>query len=373
MPCASVMATRIEASLVLHAYGISELEGKLMYEQHLSSYMQKHAHRGLPAANAHVFDLSKTSVRTLTCVVDDERLNAEVLGDFSGIPPTKWACLPKDKRPYFMEGTLKTVSPDAHRRSVDEQNKTKALRMASGKFHVESAHGFVSAIISFVEQILISPATVETMAGAVMAVKFALSLRCNELFGWDDYMPSMADFDINGWICNFSAGSWSGDPRGAPRPMYHKVCLLPPHLVKRLLSILFVTDNEWLPDVRLYLARPGMFEKVMVDAGVRSFISTPEDAMGGHEKLTLKSVRSISASILPFMHTCTSFCNPAHAAEALACMQLGHASPGPTTDRYTCNRIKIDDAPASYLAQEIKLDDHYQMIISTKKRKARSA
>ncbi len=170
--------------------------------------------------------------------------------------------------------------------------------MASGKFVISSAHGLVSAISSYVERILITETTVESMAGAVMAASFGLSLRCNELFGWDDYMPSMADFDINGWICNFTAGSWSGDPRGAPRPMYHKVCLLPPHLVKRLLSILFVTDNEWLPDVRLYLARPGMFEKVMVDAGVRSFISTPENAMGGHEKLTLKSVRSISASIL---------------------------------------------------------------------------
>ena len=142
--------------------------------------------------------------------------------------------------------------------------------------------------------------------------------------------------------------------------------------MKRLLSLLFVTDREWLQDARSYLARPGIFEKVMADSGARSFISMPVDAMGGHEKLTLKSMRSISASILPFMHTCTSFCNPAHAAEALACMQLGHASPGPTTDRYTCNRIKIDDAPISYLTQEIKLDDHYRMIIPTKKRQTRS-
>ncbi len=136
--------------------------------------------------------------------------------------------------------------------------------------------------------------------------------------------------------------------------------------------MLYVTDNTWLPDARFYLARPGNFELIMEKACVRQFISMPVDAMGGHEKLTLKSIRSISASMLPFMHTCTSFCNPAHAAEALACMQLGHASPGPTTDRYTCNRIELDDAPASYLAQEIRLNDHYQMII-TKKRKARSA
>ena len=161
------MATRVEASLVLHAYDKSESEGKLMYGHHLSSYTQKHAHCGLPAANAHLFALSKTSVCTLACVIDDERLTAQVLGDFTGIPPTNWASLPKEQRPYFMEGTLKTVTPDAHRRSVDEQNAVKALRMASGKFHVKSAHGLVFAITSYVEQILISPTTVETMAGAV--------------------------------------------------------------------------------------------------------------------------------------------------------------------------------------------------------------
>ena len=367
------MATRDEASLVLLAYAKSELEGKLMYQQHLSSYAQKHAHRGLPAANAHLFNLSNTSVRSLTCVVDDERLNAQVLGDFSGIPPTKWACLPKDQRPYFTQATLKTISPDAHRRSVDEQNATKALRMASGKFHIKSAHALVSAISKFAEHILIAPTSVENMAGAAMAVSFALSLRCNEVFGWAEYRPSMIDFRIDGWICTFTAGSRSGDPRGAPRPMYHKVCILEPHLVKRLLSLLFVTDNEWLQDARLYLARPGSFENILVDAGARQLISMPVDAVGGHEKLTLKSMRSISASILPFMHTCTSFCNPAHAAEALACMQLGHASPGPTTDRYTCNRVLMDKTPMSYPPQEIKLDDHYQMIIVSKKRKARSA
>ncbi len=229
---------------MLYGYSKSEAEGKLMYGQRLSSYMQKNMHRGLPAANAHLFALTRTSVRSLTCVIDDERFTAQKLGDFTGIPPTKWASMALDKRPYFTNGTLKTVIPAAHRRSVDEQNATKALRMASGKFVISSAHGVVSAIISFVEEILISPTTVESMAGAVMAVKFALSLRCNEVFGWADYMPSMTDFDIDGWICTFTAGSRSGDPHGAPRPMYHKVCLLPPQLVKRLLSILYVMDNK---------------------------------------------------------------------------------------------------------------------------------
>ena len=140
------------------------------------------------------------------------------------------------------------------------------------------------------------------MAGVVMCSSFGLALRCNELLGWADYQPSMIDFDIAGWICSFTASSRSGDSRGAPRSMYHKVCIIPPHVMKRLLSLLFVTDREWLQDARSYLSRPGMFEKVMADSGARPFILMPVDAMGGAEKLTLKSMRSISASILPFMH-----------------------------------------------------------------------
>ena len=154
--------------------------------------------------------------------------------------------------------------------------------------------------------------------------------------------------------------------------MYHKICINPPHLIKRLLSLMFVTEREWLGDARSYLARPGSFEELMVDSGAIKFISMPVDAMGGAEKLSLKSMCSISASILPFMHTSTSFYSPSHAAEALACMQLGHASPGPTTNRYSCNRIEIDDAPISYPKLKIELDAHYRMIIQTKKRKMRS-
>ena len=88
------MATRDEASLVLLAYDKSELEGKLMYQQHLSSYAQKHAHRGLPAANAHLFNLANTSVRSLTCVVDDERWNAQVLGGFQWDPANEMGLSP---------------------------------------------------------------------------------------------------------------------------------------------------------------------------------------------------------------------------------------------------------------------------------------
>ena len=95
----------------------------------------------------------------------------------------------------------------------------------------------------------------------------------------------------------------------------------------------------------------------MVESGARRFITRPADATGSAEKLMLKSMRSISASILPFMHKCTSFCSPAHAAEALGCLQLGHARPGPTTDHYTCNCIEIDDAPISYPPQEIQLQN----------------
>ncbi len=135
---------------------------------------------------------------------------------------------------------------------------------------------------------------------------------------------------------------------------------------------MYIMETEWLVDVRSYLARPGSFERIMTESGARELITMPVDAMGGAEKLTLKSMRSISASILPLMHTCTSFCSPAHAAEGLACMQLGHAAPGPTLQRYTCNRIEVYDAPVSYPPQEIKLDDHYRMIVHTKKRKMRA-
>jgi hypothetical protein len=148
--------------------------------------------------------------------------------------------------------------------------------------------------------------------------------------------------------------------------------VLEPYIIKRLLSLVYITDKEFLSQVRAYLARAGAFEELMEEAGARQFITMPVDANGGSEKLTFKSMRSISASILPFMHKCTSFCSPAHAAEALAVMQLGHASPGATTDRYTCNRIEVDDAPVSYPPQEIKLDDHYRMIVHTKKRKMRA-
>ena len=154
--------------------------------------------------------------------------------------------------------------------------------------------------------------------------------------------------------------------------MYHKICILEPHIIKRLLSLVYDTDREFLPRVRAYLARDGVFNELMDEAGTREFITMPVDANGGSEKLTFKSMRSISASILPFMHKCTSFCSPTHAAEALAVMQLGHASPGATTDRYTCNRIEVDDAPVSYPPQEIQLDDHYRMIVHTKKCKMRS-
>ncbi len=219
MPCASVQESCVEAPLVLHGYLNPEAEGKLLYGQRLPSYLQKNPNRGLPAANAHLFALTRTSVRNLACAIDDERFKAQKLGDYTEIPPTKWATMALDKRPYFTDGTLKTISPAAHRRSVDEQNATKALRMASGKFVIASGHGVVSEITSFVEDILFSPTTVESMAGAVCAVKFALSLRCNGVFGWSDYVPSMSDFDINDWICTFTAGSRSGDPCGAPRPM----------------------------------------------------------------------------------------------------------------------------------------------------------
>ncbi len=131
MPCKTVMATRTEAFLVLQAYDQSDAEGQQMYAQCIASYMQKNPHRGLPAANAHVPSRSNTSVRTLACVIDDERKKAHDSGDFTGIAPTKWAGEALEKRPDYTEGTLQKVNRDVHRRSVEEQNAANALRMAS--------------------------------------------------------------------------------------------------------------------------------------------------------------------------------------------------------------------------------------------------
>ncbi len=104
------MVTRIEASLVLQAHQDPEVgKGQQMYAQLIASYLQKNSHRGVPAANAHVMSKSNTSVRSLACVIDDERKAAHDSGDFTGIAPTKWAGEALDKRPYYTEGTRQKV------------------------------------------------------------------------------------------------------------------------------------------------------------------------------------------------------------------------------------------------------------------------
>ncbi len=297
------MATRVEASLVLAAYeecSDEHVAGRERYRQLIASFMQKNPHQTVAAANAHVLSKSRTSVRCITLVLDDERKAAYDSGDRTGIGQTRWAGLPTSMRLYYFQGTLQQVDLDVFRRSVAGQDEAKALRMASGKFVIQSAHGIVSAFSQNGLRVLCAPPSVKNTASACMTLSFALSTRANEVLGWNGYAPGMSDFSIDDWVCRFTAGSRSGDPNGAPRPMYHKICVLEPYIIKRLLSLVYVTDKEFLPQVRAYLARAGAFEELMAEAGARQFITMPVDATGGSEKLTFKSMRIISASILPF-------------------------------------------------------------------------
>ena len=119
--------------------------------------MQKNEHLSVAAANAHVLNKSSTSVRSLTCVVDDERKAAHDSGDNTGIAPIRWAGMPNSMRPYFFEGTLQQVDHDVHHQSIKGQNEAKALRMASGKFVISSAHGLVSEFSANAERVLCAP------------------------------------------------------------------------------------------------------------------------------------------------------------------------------------------------------------------------
>ncbi len=138
------------------------------------------------------------------------------------------------------------------------------------------------------------------IASAVMLLSFGLSCRINEILGWADYKPTHADFKMDGWTCNFSAGSRSGN--GSPRPMYHKILILPPHLVKRLLALVCFIHPELIPCVRGFIAITANFQKIMVESCVADLLSMPADTDGVSERLSLKSIRSISASILPMLH-----------------------------------------------------------------------
>ncbi len=86
--------------------------------------------------------------------------------------------------------------------------------------------------------------------------------------------------------------------------------------------------------------------------------------------IEFKSMRSISASILPSVHVCTPFLSDAHKRQATAASQLGHASPGATTSRHTCNKLEFDDTPACFPPKTIKLDHRFRMVVAaTVKRK----
>ncbi len=187
MPCKSVLATRVEASLVLAAFNDDSEEhaaGLQMYAQLFRSFEQKNPLKTIAAANAHVLSKSRTSVRSIACALDDERRAAYDSGDRTGIEPTRWAGLPMSMRPYYFQGTLHQIDRDIFRRSVEGQNESKALRMASGKFVISSAHGLVSAFTKNGLRILCAPPSVKNTAAACVTLSFALSTRCNELLGW---------------------------------------------------------------------------------------------------------------------------------------------------------------------------------------------
>ncbi len=203
---------------------------------------------------------------------------------------------------------------------------------------------------------------------ALTVLGFDFTLQANALHGWKGHLPGLKNFDVDGWICRFSGGSRSGS--SDPRPMYNKVCILPPYFLARMLHMVYSMYPESLNDGRLYLARPSSFDAIMDETGIGDLITAPVDAMGGRESLSFKSLRSISASILPYVHICKSFLSDAHKSQAMACAQVGHASPGDTTSRYTCKKVEFDDTPPCYPPQIITLDHLFRMVVSpTAKRK----
>ncbi len=170
--------------------------------------------------------------------------------------------------------------------------------MDAGKFIVSDGHLLVQKITELAVTALTSEMTPHNMARSLTALSFGLSLRVNKLLGWDGHQPSISNFDIDAWTCRFSCGSRNALSDG-PRPPYNKVCLIQPFLLHRLLHLVYTICPAWLGDARSYLARPGAFASIMTESGIGSLITMPLDTTGGHEVLTVKSMRSISASMLP--------------------------------------------------------------------------
>ncbi len=102
----------------------------------------------------------------------------------------------------------------------------------------------------------------------------------------------MQDFDIDGWLCHFSGGSRNGLSHG-PRPTYNKICLLPPHLLHRVLRLMYTLYPSWLGNVRSYLSRPAAFPRIMLVSGVRDLITCPIDALGWQGTLSRQYMRSV--------------------------------------------------------------------------------
>ena len=141
-----------------------------------------------------------------------------------------------------------------------------------------------------------------------------------------------------------------------PRPAYPKIAILDPKLLKRMLAIAYMCYPDLLKRVPQYMKNPANVDRIMAESGIAALTSMPPDKDGMCERLTLKSMRSISASILPMLHEHKTYLAVGQSSETISSMQLGHGAPGPTSKRYLCNLITEDDVPACYPKQVIVLD-----------------
>ena len=98
------------------------------------------------------------------------------------------------------------------------------------------------------EKVLIAEMSPHSMACAVTVVSFGLTLRVNEILGWEGHELSLECFDIVGWICRFSGGSRNAGSNGPRQPFFKKFCVPSPHLLHRLLNMMYALYPAWLGD-----------------------------------------------------------------------------------------------------------------------------
>ncbi len=114
--------------------------------------------------------------------------------------------------------------------------------------------------------------------------------------------------------------------------MYLKISILPPGLIKRLLALAYFVYPELLSRVQGYISSPGNVAKIMSESGITALISMLVNESEVSERLTMKGMRSISASILPMLHEHKSYLIIKQSAEVISVMQLGHTAPGPSSN-----------------------------------------